>query len=441
MEDQNNNVMRQNIEVSEGKPPRKKKNRVFIITAVLAVLFVSCGIILGGDDSSTTTTTTESSNKPEITEDNEDEAVEKETEEADEGAVEESVEKVKDPAHAYVGDYFLYDGGLLLGISDAGIINTSMGNDVVYVDMELENTADDAVLEMHFSWFSMYIDDYQVETSTNYYIEGEDIPTTSIDINPGRKARFSFRSALPSDYDKAGKIEVGLPGSEEKTVLIKDNGVYVNGRLNVPVEEVYSINKYYGSYVTDDGRSLTLYWNEEEQVDGITIVFTNGVTFDGYLEILSDTAGKVYRMYNIASLATFTFTSDDTMEISSNMSDNAIVGTYQKVSTVAIEDEYGDIGNTGAGGLDDSMYGDHLSLDGLSYVLNFEPIDNGNGADALMTIKDGSVNYQWVLYMEDERTGYLSYMEEYVEVGTIYFSMDGIEIESSEYPEVNGLYW
>lgn len=49
--------------------------------------------------------------------------------------------------------------------------------------------------------------------------------------------------------------------------------------------------------------------------------------------------------------------------------------------------------------------------------------------------------YQWILYMEDSWLGYLSYMDEYVEVGTIYFSMDGIEVVSSEHPEFNGLYW
>lgn len=146
-------------------------------------------------------------------------------------------------------------------------------------------------------------------------------------------------------------------------------------------------------------------------------------------------------MYNIASPATFT--SADTMEINSSMSDNAIVGTYQKVSAAetAMGDEYGVIGNTGAGGLDESWYCDHENIDGLNYVLNFTPIDNGNGSDALVTIIDGDNSYQWILYMEDSWLGYLSYIDEYVEVGTIYFSMDGIEVVSSERPEFNGLYW
>lgn len=88
-------------------------------------------------------------------------------------------------------------------------------------------------------------------------------------------------------------------------------------------------------------------------------------------------------------------------------------------------------------GLDESMYGDHESLDGLDYVLNFEP---DGWTDAVVTIK-ADYDHQWLLFMEDERNGYLTYMEGDDKVGFVNFSMDGIQFECDDNPEFNGLYW
>ena len=90
-------------------------------------------------------------------------------------------------------------------------------------------------------------------------------------------------------------------------------------------------------------------------------------------------------------------------------------------------------------GIDESWYEeDHISLDGLDCVLAFEP---DGWTDAIVIIKASDYDHQWRLFMEDDRNGYLTYMEGDDKVGSIYFGMSGIEFECDSNPEFNGLYW
>lgn len=338
MKNQTNNEMVPNIEVNDARP-KKKKGKVFVIIAIVVVLLISCGIMLGGDDSSTTTVNTEEA-KSESTEDKEElNEVETEvTEEPEETEQESWIETDGDETESiipngnyyHVGDLISYNGGAEVTIGNVGIVQNQLYYMVLYMETEIENASDETFILGNDN-FTLYIDDYQIETTYTALNMNDSIPTYSVSVNPGRKGRYTFRTVIPDDYDNSSKIEIGFPGTTQ-TLLVKDDGVYLYGQSEVPA------------------------------------------------------------------------------------------------------------GNTEAGtgsGLDESMYGDHVGIDNSELVLNLEP---DSWADAVVTIETDYA-HQWLLFMENERYGYLTYMEGDDKVGSIYFGMDGIEFENNDFSELNGLYW
>lgn len=74
------------------------------------------------------------------------------------------------------------------------------------------------------------------------------------------------------------------------------------------------------------------------------------------------------------------------------------------------------------------------------YVLIIESA-GGDYASAIVTLR-ADYDHQWLLYTQDSRSGYLTYMEGDEPVGSIYFGFDGsVEFENDDFPEFNGLYW
>ena len=344
MKNQNNKEMKHNIESNEVKPTKKKiKISTIIIIVLVVLLLFSCVGSMGDSGTSTSSmangTTAEdnsSEKKKEETEDEETEEPELEHEKVEEEQstkqAEMAGEQPFDDEHLYVGFYGLYASGLLLKISDVYIeVNDAYQQAILKVDLELENTTDDAVLGMSCYDFSIYIDDYQVQIDTGYMKEN-DYETVSTEVNPGRKTKFVFGTVLPGNYINAEKIEVEIPGYT-KTVLVKDNGVYLYGQKEAPTE-------------------------------------TNA---------------------------------------------------------------------HGESGLDQSWFenGDLYKTDDPSIILSFS--STSGGADAEVYI-DYDYTHQYLLYMEDERNGYLTYMEGEERAGTLSFTMDGVVVDCG-ISEIDGTYW
>lgn len=306
MEKQNNSEMNNNTNVNEVKQPKKKMKTSTIVIIVLVVLLLfSCVGNMGGSGSSssstTTTTTIEGKSSEEPTE--EEETTESEVEEAkgqepefekdeiegEETEVEElAVEEVpeRDSSHFYVGDTLTYESGTTVTITDVGIIPSNYYDvPVLYMDMEIHNQLDKPNTWYSQS-FSVYIDDYQIETSPVSIEANDDFDPFETTINPGRKAKFKFTSKLPSDYDGVSKIEIELPGGT-KTLLVKDNGVYLYGREE-PVangNNGWDANEFdqswYGEYARLDGSGHAL------RIDPDEVGGTNGIiTVDGEYQYL-----------------------------------------------------------------------------------------------------------------------------------------------------------
>ena len=90
-------------------------------------------------------------------------------------------------------------------------------------------------------------------------------------------------------------------------------------------------------------------------------------------------------------------------------------------------------------GLYESWYEEeHYNMDGLDYVLIFNHTSGRGDAEVILR---ADYDHQWLLWMEDERNGYLTYVEGDDKVGSIYFGTSGIEFKSDTSPELNGLYW
>lgn len=221
MEKQTNNEMTQNIGVNEAKPPKTKKSKGFLIITVLAMLLVACG------SEPTPTVTTE---KEEITV--EETTIEDTKPEDEEDVPEQVEEEVSEDTNTLetvstdnltIGSSIQYTVGKLT-IMDVGISNNDYGT-VLYMEVELENTSDEPI-NLTNNDFVVYIDDYQVTLEVGYRSMEEAATAPYIEVNPGRKAKYTFRVSLPGEYVNADKIEFGFPGTQQ-TLFIKENGSYI----------------------------------------------------------------------------------------------------------------------------------------------------------------------------------------------------------------------
>lgn len=252
----------------------------------------------------------------------------RETEEEPKAGEEQTETTVNGDNHFYIGDTIKYTSGLEITLINAGILQNQIYEPVLYLEMELYNGSNEEG-GLSNSEFSLYIDDYQVNVTPTVLntTEAMDAVSYQIELNPGRKAKYTFRTILLSEYDNASKIEIELPGST-KTVLVKDNGVYLNGI------------------------------RPEDYVDN---------------------------------------------------------------------------------SLDESLYGDHVNMDGNDFVLVFMPFDNNEVSAAVSIHADGS-HHQYLLFMEDEKNGYLTLLTGLSKVGSVCFGEDGIEVNLDNAVRYSGLY-
>lgn len=317
MKKQNDDETNNSIDVNESKPTKKRLKTSTIIIIVLAMMLLfSCVSSLGslGSSSSSTsssTTTTEDkepedkkeeAKAEEPKEEPEPEAKEIEEEEPNVELMDEgpSIQE-KDSSHFYIGDTINYESGTVVTITDVGIIPSNHYDvPVLWMDMEIDNQSGETDT-WYSQEFSVYVDDYQVETSPVSIDANDDFDPFETSINPGRKAKFKFTSKLPSDYDSAGKIEIECPGSA-KTILVKDNGVYLYGREE-PVasgNNGWDANEFdsswYRDYVSPSDRVLRITPDEFGGSNGFVVVddfeYIIGTITDGkgilYLPISDD---------------------------------------------------------------------------------------------------------------------------------------------------------
>lgn len=219
MEKQTNIEMNQNVEVGRTKLPMKKRSRVFFIILVFAMLLMACG----SEPASAVTTEKEKTTAEEApieTAEPEEELPEQVEDEVYEDPV--ISETVSDDTLT-IGSSIQYTVGKLT-IMDVGISNNDYGT-VLYMEVELENTSDEPI-NLTNNDFVVYIDDYQVTLEVGYRSMEEAASAPYIEVNPGRKSKYTFRVSLPSEYFNADKIEFGFPGTQQ-TLFIKENGSYI----------------------------------------------------------------------------------------------------------------------------------------------------------------------------------------------------------------------
>lgn len=221
MEKQTNNEMTQNIGVNEAKPPKTKKSKGFLIITVLAMLLVACGsepkpTVTTEKEEITVEETTIEDTKPEDEEDVPEQVEEEVSEDTN------TLETVSTD-NLTIGSSIQYTVGKLT-IMDVGISNNDYGT-VLYMEVELENTSDEPI-NLTNNDFVVYIDDYQVTLEVGYRSMEEAATAPYIEVNPGRKAKYTFRVSLPGEYVNADKIEFGFPGTQQ-TLFIKENGSYI----------------------------------------------------------------------------------------------------------------------------------------------------------------------------------------------------------------------
>lgn len=245
-----------------------------------------------------------------------------------------------------------------------------------------------------------------------------------------------------SEADRDNHIYVGdvIEYESGSTMTIEDVGI-VKSTSEYPTQShpaVYvSIEMYNG---TDEAGPIyadefSIYVDDYQEQTTYTTL-SDEDEYRAYIELNPGRKGKI----TFGLILPDNYESADTIELGVPGSLRTILVKYNgeyvygrleaPVEEATVEEEHG---------IDESWYEeDHVSLDGLDCVLAFEP---DGWTDAIVIIKASDYDHQWRLFMEDDRNGYLTYMEGDDKVGNIYFGMSGIEFECDSNPEFNGLYW
>lgn len=247
MENQANNETSSNIKVS-GVKSKMKKGKALMIITVLAMLLVACG----SEPTSTVTTEKEKTTAEEASIEIA-EPEEELTEQVEDEVYEDPVisETVSDD-NLTIGSSIQYTVGKLT-ILDTGISNNDYGT-VLYMEVELENTSDEPI-SLTNQDFVVYIDDYQVTLEVGYRSMEEAATAPYIEVNPGRKAKYTFRVSLPGEYVNADKIEFGFPGTQQ-TLFVKENGAYIWEQQYSEAE--HDADGIIGEYTQVENPSITM---------------------------------------------------------------------------------------------------------------------------------------------------------------------------------------
>ncbi len=138
----------------------------------------------------------------------------------------------------YVGDTIYSDNGMIYTITDAGRYKDDLGDDYVYVELDIENQSGSD------EWISksdvdFYADDYPMETGSpdteDQFIQQK--------ITNGRKAKGRFYAECP-DYDNISSIEAEI---DSEIIVLKDSDISLNeeieDKMTESIEEIYTENE------------------------------------------------------------------------------------------------------------------------------------------------------------------------------------------------------
>lgn len=180
------------------------------------------------------------------------------------------------------------DGSIDMLITDMGLDHNKYDTDLLYVSLEIKNNTSKASLIAPDSNFNLYVDDYQYDTSGSETIreylsfESEDSIIGGIEVNPGRKAKYTFRTAVTEEQMNGQTIELEL--FEGDAVLFKKDGEWLcdlEGSDTADLEgtelggmEMADIKE--GTYVSAESDTVITF------KDGlVSVQFSDGYDFDG----------------------------------------------------------------------------------------------------------------------------------------------------------------
>ena len=279
-------------EMSEGK----KKHPILKGIAIAAAAFiVLCMVIPDGDKEDGATAETEvveekeKLQEPEAAEDKEMKQPEKQEEAEDEKAVQTGVSyyKVGDTISRVWTDDSA-DGSIDMLITDMGLDHNQYDKDLLYVSLEITNSMSKPALVAPDSDFNLYVDDYQYDTTSAetraelLSFESEDSLIEGVEVNPGRKAKYTFRTVVTEEQINGQTIELEL--FEGELVLFKKDGEWLcdsvesdtAGFEGTELEGMEMADMKEGVYVSAESDTVITF------KDGlVSVQFSDGYDFDG----------------------------------------------------------------------------------------------------------------------------------------------------------------
>lgn len=288
--------------------------------------------------------------------------------------------------------------------------------------------------------------EYNVEQTKEYF-------SNQYNLEEAAEIRSEIDGVMYLHPDTRNQIRYGLneyygyQQSENAKRIIY--GEYKSGKNTVIIsrDEENGIDRFYAY-----SKKTKLEVDEE-------MLYTGAVLWgDSNPRIIEIYVGNVADRHNgwINYYVTFLANNTIYVHVLRDFMNNTLIGTelegiyeLEKKYDVVIEeyiDESYDIDQSEASTetyeLGDSWFedGDLYNVDDQSISLTFKAINNSRGPAAEVYILENGWYHQYLLYMEDERHGYLTYTEGGASIGSLSFTMDGVVVDCG-IPEIDGTYW
>lgn len=179
------------------------------------------------------------------------------------------------------------DGSIDMLITDMGLDHNQYDTDLLYVSLEIINNTSKPVLVAPDSDFNLYVDNYQYDTSSAetrrecLSFEAEDSIIGGVEVNSGRKAKYTFRTIVTEEQMNGQTIELELFNGA--TVLFKKDGEWlcdsegsdVAGFEGTELEGMEMTDMKEGSYISAESDTVITF------KDGlVSVQFSDGYDFE-----------------------------------------------------------------------------------------------------------------------------------------------------------------
>lgn len=179
------------------------------------------------------------------------------------------------------------DGSIDMLITDMGLDHNQYDKDLLYVSLEITNSTSKPALVAPGSDFNLYVDDYQYDTTSAetrselLSFESEDFLIGGVEVNPGRKAKYTFRTVVTEEQINGQTIELELFDGE--LVLLKKDGEWLcdSGKSDTvrfegtELEGMETTDMKEGTYVSAESDTVVTFR------DGlVSVQFSDGYDFD-----------------------------------------------------------------------------------------------------------------------------------------------------------------